>query len=69
MNALAADCGQESDARMEATLTHGDDESCHEADRLIAELSSELCVLGDGDPDSLIRASIAVISESGASTA
>ena len=63
MNALAGDCGQESDARMEATLTHGDDESCHEADRLIAELSSELCVLGDGDPDSLITAMLARIGD------
>src|ERR1700752_2188038 len=36
---------------MDTTVIHGDDESCREADRLIAELSSELCALGGGDLD------------------
>jgi transcriptional regulator with GAF, ATPase, and Fis domain len=48
---------------MEASLIHGDDDSCREADRLIAELSSELCVLGDGDLDSLIAAMLARIGD------
>src|SRR5882672_6511471 len=39
---------------MDATLIHGDDDSCREIDRLIAEVSSELCLLGDGDLDALI---------------
>ena len=44
---------------MDTTVIHGDDESCREADRLIAELSSELCALGDGDLDGLIASMIA----------
>jgi len=48
---------------MEASLIHGDDDSCREADRLIAELSSELCVAGDGDLDSLITAMLARIGD------
>ena len=48
---------------MEASLIHGDDDGCREADRLIAELSSELCVAGDGDLDSLITAMLARIGD------
>jgi formate hydrogenlyase transcriptional activator len=44
---------------MDTTVIHGDDESCREADRLIAELSSELCALGDGDLDALLTSMIA----------
>ena len=48
---------------MEASLIHNDDDSCREADRLIAELSSELCVAGDGDLDSLTAAMLARIGD------
>ena len=48
---------------MEASLIHNDDDSCREADRLIAELASELCVLGDGDIDALIAAMLARIGD------
>ena len=44
---------------MDTTVIHGDDESCREADRLIAELSSELCALGDGELDALVTSMIA----------
>ena len=48
---------------MDTTVIHGDDESCREADRLIAELSSELCALGDGDLDGLITSMIARVGD------
>src|SRR5258706_8879326 len=48
---------------MDATLIHGDDDSCREIDRLIAEVSSELCLLGDGDLDALIASTIARIGD------
>ena len=54
---------RKTESTMEASLIHGDDDSCREADRLIAELSAELCVLGDGDIDSLIAAMLARIGD------
>src|SRR5258705_13022527 len=48
---------------MDATLIHGDDDSCREVDRLIGELSSELCLLGDSDLDALIASTIARIGD------
>src|SRR6185503_20073225 len=48
---------------MDPTLIHGDDDSCHEIDRLIAEVSSELCLLGDGDLDAVIASAIARIGD------
>src|SRR5258705_3652065 len=54
---------RKTESTMEASLIHGDDDSCREADRLIAELSSELCAVGDGDHDAVITAALARIGD------